>query len=228
MKRSYATVSVEARDTNWIVRLDGKVAVTPKNRELVLPTKSLADAIAAEWVAQKKTIKPLLMPLTRLANTALDRPGKVDVVSLLLSYAQADLLVHRSEEGPLARRQTDAWDPVLEWAERRYNAKFLLTVGIVPVVQPREAVAALRAALERYNGFAVTGLHAATEITASLILSLAMAEKRLSPTEAFALSQVDERYQAERWGVDLAAATRADQMAWELGNAGNFLALACS
>ncbi len=225
-KRTYKSVVVDSRGDAHTVLLDDNPATTPRKHTLAFPTRALAEAIANEWRLQERMVDPALMTLTRFANTALDRPGKIDIVSVLLSYANADLMVHRADEEPLAQRQRDEWDPVLAWARDSYNAHLVLSRGIVPVEQQRETVAALRAAVEPHDRYVLTGLHAMTEITASLILSLAIAENRLSAAEGFALSQLDERYQAERWGIDSAAKKRAIGMAEELENAALFVALA--
>ena len=51
------------------------------------------------------------------------------------------------------------------------------------------------------------------------------AEGRLSAAEAFALSQLDERYQAEHWGEDDEAAARARAMGAELAAVERFIRL---
>ncbi|MEI9929891.1 MAG: hypothetical protein WDM89_04830 [Rhizomicrobium sp.] len=53
-------------------------------------------------------------------------------------------------------------------------------------------------------------------ICGSLVLALAVADKRLSAGEAFALSQIDERFQAEKWGLDSEAEARAKRLEEEL------------
>ena len=45
---------------------------TPARRALAAPVRPLAEALAAEWEAQREVIDPAKMPLTRLANTIID------------------------------------------------------------------------------------------------------------------------------------------------------------
>ena len=47
-------------------------ARTPAKRPLILPTRALAELVAEEWAGQGETIDPAAMPLTRLANSAID------------------------------------------------------------------------------------------------------------------------------------------------------------
>ena len=56
----------------YAVRLDDKPVRTPARRVLAAPTLPLAQAIAAEWQAQRDLIDPAKMPLTRLANAIID------------------------------------------------------------------------------------------------------------------------------------------------------------
>jgi chaperone required for assembly of F1-ATPase len=185
----------------------------------------LAETVAEEWRGQGEKIAPETMPLTKLANTAIDRVvGREDVViGQILAYAN-DLLCYRAEApGDLVARQNEGWNPLLEWAAERYGARLLTQVGIVHVAQPEEVVAALGGALAEHDPFVLTALHAIATLCGSLVLALALADGRLTAEEAFALSHLDERYQAEKWGTDGEAEKRARAMAAELDAAARFM-----
>src|SRR5438445_8277998 len=124
MRRTYKSVSVESRDRKHVVLLDGKAALTPRNSPLALPTLALAEAVAEEWRVQEKRIEPKAMPLTRLANTAIDRGERS--AEQLLNYADTELLAYRAEEQALAERQSREWDPLLVWARERFGVPFVL------------------------------------------------------------------------------------------------------
>jgi chaperone required for assembly of F1-ATPase len=164
-------------------------------------------------------------PLTRLANTAIDRP-RGDTVAELMRYANTDLLFYRADEKPLAVRQAEGWDPVLAWAREHLGAEFFTAIGVAPIEQPQATLRVLRAALEGESPFVLIGLHAATEIAGSLILSLALVGGRLSAAGASTLSRIDEAHQSERWGIDAIAQKRAEAMARELETVAHFLCLA--
>jgi chaperone required for assembly of F1-ATPase len=222
MRRFYKKVSV-AED--FRILLDGKPIKTPLRATLALPTRALAEAIAEEWRGQGDKIVRETMPLTKLANTAIDRVAgqKEHVVGQTLAYAN-DLLCYRAE-GPadLVTRQNEGWNPLLAWAAERHGARLLTRAGVIHIAQPEEAVAALRGALAEHDPFVLTALHAAAALCGSLVLALALADGRLDATEAFALSHLDERYQAEKWGADGEAEKRARAMAAELDAAARFM-----
>ncbi len=227
MKRFYKEVSV-AGDGPFAIHLDGRSVKTPKRAVLSLPTRSLADAIAEEWRTQGDEVNPATMHLTKLANTAIDRVAdrREDVIAQIMAYTNDHLCYRVSTPADLAARQDAEWNPLLAWAAERFGARLTTQVGMTHFAQPEEAVAALRRAVEAYDPFVLTGLHNAATILHSLVLSLALAEGRLSAGEAFMLSQLDERYQAERWGEDQEAMARAKALAAELALTERFIRLA--
>jgi chaperone required for assembly of F1-ATPase len=227
MKRFYKDVSVAER----LVLLDGKTLRTPRGAELVLPTAALTEAIAKEWRGQGDEIVPADMPLTKLANTAIDGVAerRGEVIAEIAAFARHDHLCYRTDTpAELVVRQNAAWDPLLDWVAERYGAPLLTAHGITSIAQPEESLAALREAVETFDPFTLAALHVVASIAGSLTLALAVADKRLTPGEAFAASQVDERYQAEKWGQDGEAEARARHLAKELDAAARFMDLARS
>jgi len=222
MKRFYREVSVEG----GAVLLDGKAIRTPRGADLLLPTTALAEAIADEWRAQGDEIVPA--PLTKLANTAIDGivPRRDEVIAEIVTFARHDHLCYRTDRpAELVARQNAAWDPLLDWAAERFGAPLVTAHGVTSIAQPDASIAALREAVEGLDAFALAALHVEASICSSLVLALAVADGRLSAAEAFAVSQVDERFQAERWGVDAEAQSRALRLAEELDAAARFMDL---
>lgn len=207
MKRFYKETAVDAGDGGFRVLLDGKPMRTPAKAVLVVPTRALAEAIAGEWagVPEKEEIKTGLLPLTRLAATGLDRvPGQREqVIDDTAKYAGSDLLCYRaSAPSSLVERQRNTWQPLLDWAAERYGARLAVVEGMSFVTQPAEALGALRAAVAAHGDMALSSLYNLTHIAGSLVVALAVAERRLTAEEAFAAAQLDDLYQIERWGDD--------------------------
>jgi chaperone required for assembly of F1-ATPase len=213
MKRFYKTAGVgpAVDGAGWSVLLDGKAIRTPAKAALVVPTRALAEAIAEEWAAQSGNVKPASMPLMRLACTAIDRvaPQMAEVIAEIAGFGRSDLLCYRAE-GPreLVERQVELWQPWLDWAAERLGARLLTTRGVSPVEQPPEALAALRASVEAFDAFHLTGLHGLVTGYGSLVLGLAVMKAALSPELAWQAAQCDETYQEERWGSDAEALAR--------------------
>ena len=212
-KRFYKDVSVaSAEDGGFAVLLDGRSIRTPAKRKLVVSERSLADALAEEWAAQKETVDPATMPMTRIVNTALDAVGERmgEVADDIAAFAGSDLLCYRADAPEaLTLRQAAAWDPPLAWAEKTLGAKLGVETGIVHREQPPAAIASVRSALDRFDAIGLAALHVMTTLTGSAVLALAHAEGALTAEDAWAAATVDERWQSEQWGLDDEAEVRA-------------------
>jgi chaperone required for assembly of F1-ATPase len=191
--------------------LDGKPVRTPGKALLALPARASADAVAEEWRAQGERIDPATMPLTRLANSAIDgvRGREQAVIDDIVKYAGSDLLCYRAE-GPkaLVASQGKHWDPVLAWAKATLNAPLKLAEGIVHVAQPKPSLDRIRRALEGLDPFTLAALHVMTSLSGSALLALAVARGKLTPQQAWAAAHVDEDFQISQWGEDAEAAAR--------------------
>jgi chaperone required for assembly of F1-ATPase len=209
-KRFYKEAGIAEAEGGFAITLDGKPIRTPSSRQVIIPSRALADAVAAEWAAQGETIDPVTMPLTRIANSVVE--GVVDRVQLvtedLAKYFESDLLFYRAghPEG-LVAREAAHWDPVLFWAADTLGAHFILSEGVMHVKQPDEAVQAARAALPG-DAWPVAALHVVTTLTGSALLALALAHGARDADQVWAAAHVDEDWNAEKWGVDEEAASR--------------------
>ena len=225
MKRFYKIVSVSPENA---VLLDGKPIKTPARNGLRLPTAALAEAVADEWRAQVTDIDTHTMPLTRLANTAIDQVSRLrgEVIDQILEYGNSDLLCYRAEDPmALTARQHKEWQPLLDWAADRFGLKLQTAMGIIHVTQPPESFISTRSFLDSQSDFALAATHSATSLLGSLVLALALLDNRLDAESAFRLSRLDEEFQAEKWGRDAEADIRASAHAKELGAIARFLTL---
>jgi chaperone required for assembly of F1-ATPase len=213
-RRFYRNAGIGVDGRTFRVLLDGRPVKTPARRTLAAPSRALAEAIAAEWDAQREVVDPALMPLTRLANTVVDGVSeqRAAVAADIERYLGCDLVLYRAE-GPdrLVARQAQAWDPVLAWARAALGAGFVPAVGLVHVAQPPEALTAAAAAIPRgpaADPWRLGALHSVTTLTGSALIALALAAGALSVDAAWAAAHVDEDWNMELWGRDQLALER--------------------
>ena len=233
MKRFYKTVSVAAApgdpgQEEHRILLDGRPMRTPAKRVLAVPSRALAEAIAAEWEAQRDHIDPASMPLTRLVNSTIDgvRGREAEVRAEVAKYAASDLVCYRATEPEgLVRRQAELWDPVLAWSREGLGADFRVAEGLMPAAQPEAAREAVARELATRDAFALTALHVMTTLTGSALLALAHAKGRLTAEAAWAAAHVDEDWQIAKWGEDAEAAARRQRRWAEMQAASRLLAL---
>jgi chaperone required for assembly of F1-ATPase len=228
VKRFWKDVTVEPEDSGWTIRLDGRPLKTPARAALTVPTQALAESIAEEWRSVGETVDPRAMPLTGLANAAIDRvaPDRPAFAQGLARYAEADLACYRAE-GPreLVARQEHSWDPLLAWARRRYDVDFATTFGLMHVAQPSAAVERLSHAVAALDAFQLAGLSPLVTIGGSLVAALAMVEKAISVDEAWKAVSVDEQWQLDQWGADAEAEKALDNRRRDFMAGARFLEL---
>jgi len=229
--RFYKEASTAEGAGGYAVLLDGRPVRTPARQALAAPVRELADALAREWAAQENVIDPAAMPLTRLANSIIDgvmaSPGPV--AAEIENYLGSDLLFYRaSDPAGLVENQCRHWDPVLAWVRETLGASFVLTEGMMHVVQPDEATSAVGAVIPRGSdaseAWRLGALNAATSLLGSALLSLALAAGRITPDEAWAAAHVDEDWNMQFWGRDALAMQRRDYRRKELDAAATVLA----
>lgn len=220
-RRFWKAADIRPADNGWEVVLDGRPVRTPGKQPLLLPTAALARAIAGEWDAQAEVIDPNTMPLTRSANSAIEKvaPQFAAVAGMLADYGATDLLSYRAERPEdLIRLQADGWDPLIDWAATELRAPLRITHGVIPVAQDPESLARLRAEVEALDAFGLTALHDLVTLPGSLIIGLAVLRGRIGGEEAHRLARIDESYQNSLWGEDdealAAAENRRQAILW--------------
>ncbi|MDE2446135.1 MAG: ATPase [Alphaproteobacteria bacterium] len=193
------------------IALDGRVVKTPMKVKLALPTRALAEAVAAEWNAQVDVINPAAMPLTKLANTAIDRAGgeRAYVAGQVVEFAGSDLVCYRAE-APEALQilQASAWDPVIRWAEAAMGVTFLVTQGVIHQAQVDKTMVAVEAHVAGLDAFRLTVAHNLTTLTGSALLALMIVAGKIAPDAAWQAAHVDEDFQIATWGTDEEASQR--------------------
>ena len=123
---------------------------------------------------------PATLPLTRLANSAIDGVAErqAEVVEDIVNYAASDLLCYRAESPvELVAKQARLWDPILAWVRAEYDAPFDVGTGVKHLDQPASSLDAIRRALSAFNSFKLAALHVMTTLTGSALIALAHANR---------------------------------------------------
>jgi chaperone required for assembly of F1-ATPase len=228
VRRFYKNAELRPAEGGFEILLDGRPLKTPAKNPLLAPSEALAQAIVSEWNAQGEKIDPRTMPITGLANAAIDRvaPDQPAFASALAAYGETDLLCYRAE-GPssLVARQREQWDPLLAWARRRFDVDFEIVEGIIHRAQPGRTLEQLAKASAARDAFQLAALSPLVTISGSLVIALALAEGAIDLDTAWAASSLDEIWQAEQWGEDAEAAERMENRRRDFAAAYLFLQL---
>lgn len=228
-RRFWSVAQAAAAEGGYAVLLDARPLRTPGKLPLLLPNRTLAEAVAAEWAAQEGTVQPASMPLTRAANTAIDRvrPHRAAVEAEIAGYGETDLICYRAATpAGLVAAQEAAWDPMLDWAGSALGAPLRTVIGVIPVPQPEDSLAALRRAVAAFDAFGLVGLHDLVALSGSLVIGLAAAADHAPAAELWERAHVDAAWQAAQWGDDAEAVAVMALRRQAFFDALRFLALA--
>jgi len=229
VKRFYKTASVSPAGDAFGIALDGRPMKTPQRNPLAVPQAALADAIAAEWMAQGEDIVPASMPLTGLAQGALDQvdSDRDRIVGRIAAFADSDMLYYRADDSQqaLIDHQAHHWDPLLDWARQRYDVGFNLIHGIRYTAQPAETITRLTNVVEAQDGFALAAMLSLVGLSGSLVATLALVERIHDIETLWLLVNLEELWQEQQWGQDDQALAARNVKKAEFEAAARFLEL---
>lgn len=228
MKQFWKSAEASTTGTGHEILLDGKPLRTPARLPLVLPAAVLAQAIAAEWQAVEGEVAAGALPLTGLANAAIDivQPDPPAFAESLARYAATDLTCYRADmPAALAARQALIWEPALKAVEERLGASFQRTSGVMHIEQSPETLDAVRGRLVALPCFELAALQPIVTIAGSVVLALAHLDGVLDARSAFAAAMLDEDWQTESWGADAETDAVRARRESEFLSAARFLAL---
>jgi chaperone required for assembly of F1-ATPase len=205
-KRFYKTATVDELDGMFHLLLDGKRAKTPAKNMLALDNQKAAQHLADEWSAQQEFIDPSNMHITRMVNAGIDHVGKVvsEVQSEIAKYATTELLCYRAAQPEkLVDRQNKQWNPLLDWANEAFDARFILSEGVMFVAQPPETLQKMAEQVGKFtNPIALSALYTLVTIGGSLIAALAVAHRYIDAQDAYKLCELEADFTNEIYGID--------------------------
>ena len=226
MTRFYETATVRGFEDGFGILLDGRPVRTPARAPVRVATQALAEALREEWAAQGERVDPLSMPLTQLANTAIDLTPerRSATVAELVRYGETDLLCYRAERPEsLVERQEALWQPLLDWLDRRHGIALVSVRGVLPQPQNPHAIARLEQVVAACDDFELTALHMAVTCAGSVAVGLAVMAGEISAEEGADAAFLDDKFQIGQWGADEEAEARLVQgqadiaIAWRFG-----------
>uniref|UniRef100_A0A6I8SUF7 ATP synthase mitochondrial F1 complex assembly factor 2 n=1 Tax=Xenopus tropicalis TaxID=8364 RepID=A0A6I8SUF7_XENTR len=178
-KKFYENVSISHGEGGFEINLDRRKLRTPQGKIFTAPSEALAVAVATEWDCQRDVIKFYTMHLTTLLPC----------------------IHYRVEEPPgLVELQRNEWDPVIEWAEKRYNVVIGSSTSIQGPIIPTETKDVFSRHLASYNSWGLLGIEFIISQLKSLVLTMGLIDRHLPVEKAVLLSRLEEEYQIQRWG----------------------------
>lgn len=210
-KRFYKDAAVAEVADGYAIELDGRGIKTPGRASVVVPSRELAERLAAEWQAQGERIDPISMPLMRLVNAAVEG-GAASAPALreeVVNYAGNDLMLFRADTPvELVEEQERLWGGVLDTISSTFSVTFKPVVGIIHEEQPPETLEKLALLIAGLDHISLTALMSITNLTGSGLLAIAILTGLETPENAWFAAHVDEDHNLRLWGEDEEAMKR--------------------
>lgn len=225
VRRFYKTATVA--DDGAGVRLDERRLKTSGGNPLVLPSRVLSEAVAAEWEAQREFITPATMPITQLAFAAIDwtPQRREQLADYVAKFGETDLLCHRADAPPpLVARQSLIWDPLVAWGMSDLGVVLPVVTGVTAALVHAETLETLRARAAACDDFQLTGLGQAAGLSGSALIAFALLHGRLDAAAAFQAAALDELWSLENWGEDAEGRARVERQRAEFETLARFFA----
>ena len=230
-KRVYDKVAVRVASVaseGFIITLDGRELKTPAQRVLTLPTRALDSAVAIEWEAQDRHIRPATMPLMKLATTTIDQVPDIrsTMTESMLRCLEADLACFRTADEPeLLKKEEEVFAPLISWAAHELALPLDVSEELY-LSHPPTALPRATQLLAEADDWQLAALDQATNTSKSLVLALALAHGRIGADECVKAARVAEQHQIDEWGeVEAGHDLDAADIAVRLGSASAFLRL---
>ena len=204
-KKTWTKVSIKKSNGYFEVFLDEKRILTPESNKIVLPTKTLALAIATEWDSQKDVINKKAMPFNALVNSTIDNVSSNfhQFIEKLIDYADTEAICYRAESPKeLVSSQSEKWDPLLKWLKTEFEINLELRAGIKYEPQSTLELEKFRPLLTGYDSFKLTSLYNLVALSGSLVISLAVLRGNLTAEKGWEIALLEENWQREKWGQD--------------------------
>jgi len=198
-KRFWKNVTLGEQDGLFRPELDGRPIRLPKGAVLAVASRSLGQAIVAEWsrIPGEESFTPEQLPLTRIAGTMIERirPDLIEAREALLRHGLDDGLCYRKE------KPDSTVERIFEWLAKE-GIQPSVTDGLMPITQSGDYITGLERLLTRQSEAELAVLGVLTQSFGSLLLALALVSGAISKEDAVSVANADERKQLLVWGRD--------------------------
>ena len=148
---------------------------------------------------------------------------RVEIIDRLVNFALNDVLLFWSTDKEVKKEQQEKWLPILKWVDDTLNTRFKQTTSLETDTSGKTAATELKKYLDNLSDKELTSFYVAALNMRSVLLAVAMIKGRINATEAFELSELEELYQARKWGSEPVAEARRNSIKDSLISAEKYL-----
>ena len=134
------------------------------------------------------------------------------LIDKLVDFSLNDVLLFWSTDEKVQQEQEKKWSPILAWANKIVNGEFRRTTTIDNYPENRDTSLKLKKILSSLSGKELSGFYIASLNMRSVLLALALIKGRITAEQAFELAELEELYQANKWGSEPLAEARRNSI----------------
>jgi chaperone required for assembly of F1-ATPase len=212
---------IKAKNSKYCIQINSKLAKSPKGNLIELPNIKLAKIVLDNYKLKLETKNINIVSPIKLTNTAIDKIKfeKVNYINEMVSYLNSDVVCYFSAApDDLVERQKQLWLPIVHFMMKFYDINLIYTSDISALNQNESSLMKLKTILKEKNIFELSALYALSQLTKSIMISLALVNNKISVKKAFESSNLEELYQISKWGKDEEAFNRLNAIKIDIKN----------
>lgn len=144
------------------------------------------------------------------------KENKTQIIKKLAEFSFSDVLLFWSGNEDIKKIQNEKWSPILHWIDERFALKMEKTETLKVLESNEQNRKSFEDILDEMPIRTLSCFYLAAVRMQSPLLALALVENKITASEAFELSYLEEIYQNQKWGSDLAAENKRQSIKNEL------------
>ena len=212
---------VQGKKGKYLLNINNKSLKTPDGNIIELPSIKLAKILLKDYESSFKS-KPLnIVRPIKITNTAIDKikPNNIFYINEITDNLNNDMICYFANSPvELVDLQNKDWLPLINYMKSSYNIELIYTSKLFSINQKPDSLLKLKNILNEINIFKLSAIYTLSQITKSIIISLALVNNKISAKKAFENSNLEELYQISKWGKDEEAFDRLNAIKVDIRN----------
>lgn len=212
---------VQGNKGKYLLNINNKSVKTPDGNIIELPSMKLAKILLKDYESSFKT-KPInIVSPIKITNTAIDKikPNNNFYINKIVDHLNNDMICYfANSPTELVDIQNKEWLPLINYMKSSYNIELIYTSKLFSINQKPDSLLKLKNILNEINIFKLSAIYTLSQITKSIIISLALVNNKISAKKAFEYSNLEELFQISKWGKDEEAFNRLSTIKVDIRN----------
>ena len=212
---------VQSKKGKYLLNINNRSLKTPDGNIIELPSMKLAKILLKDYESSFKS-KPLdIVTPIKITNTAIDKikPNNIFYINEITNNLNNDMICYFANSPvELVDLQNKEWLPLINYMRSSYNIELIHTSKLFSINQKPDSLLKLKNILDEINTFKLSAIYTLSQITKSIVISLALVNNKISAKKAFENSNLEELYQISKWGKDEEAFDRLNTIKVDIRN----------